>query len=172
MDKFAIDQFILGETNEEFHASGIEHNQQATISMITQTQLHLDILSRDFDPDIYDNQACCEAIEQLALRSRYSHIRILLHNPQKAAQRGHQVIYLGRQLGSLIQFRQLAEIYQSIQETFLLADKIGLIYRPYADSLSATVNFKDRPKVKELLLLFDKLWQESEPNPETQMIIV
>ena len=172
MDKFAIDRFILGETNEEFLASEIEHNQQATLAMITQAQLHLDILSRDFDPDIYDNPTCCEAIEQLALRSRYSQIRILLHNPKKAAQRGHQVIYLGQRLGSLIQFRQLAEIYQSIQETFLLADGIGLIYRPYADSLSATINFKDRPKVKELLLLFDKLWQESEPNSETQMLIV
>lgn len=172
MDKFSLDRFILGETNKEFLASGIEHNQQATVAMITQTQLHLDILSCEFDPDIYDNPACCEAIEQLALRSRYSHIRILLHNPKKAAQRGHQIIYLGRRLGSLIQFRQLVEVYQSVQETFLLADGIGFIYRPYADSLSATINFKDRPKVKELLLLFDKLWQESEPDPETQVVIV
>jgi hypothetical protein len=34
----------------------------------------LDILSQDFDPAIYDNQACYEAIEKLALRSRHSRI--------------------------------------------------------------------------------------------------
>ncbi|BAP55907.1 acyltransferase [Thioploca ingrica] len=172
MDELAIDRFILGETNEEFLCSGTEPNQQATIAMITQTQLHLDILSRDFDPDIYDNQDCCDAIEQLALRSRHSRIRILLHNPKKATQRGHRIIYLRRRLGSLIQFRHLAEIHQPIQETFLLADSIGFIYRPYADSLSATINFKDYPRVKELLLLFEKLWQDSEPDPETMDVII
>ncbi len=172
MDELTLDRFILGETNEEFLCNGIESNQQVTITMITQTQLHLDILSRDFDPDIYDNQDCCDAVEQLALRSRYSRIRILLHHPNKAAKRGHRIIYLGRRLGSLIQFRHLAEIHQSIQETFLLADEIGLIYRPYADSLSATINFKNHPQVKELLLRFEKLWQASEPDPETLALII
>jgi len=54
MEDINIDKYILGETDEEFLCTGEENNQQITLAMIQQTELHLDILSRDFDPDVYD----------------------------------------------------------------------------------------------------------------------
>lgn len=172
MDDLKIDKFILGETNEEFLCIGEENNQQIAVAMINQAELHLDILSRDFDPDIYDTPECCDAIEELALRSRYSRIRILLHHSKQASQRGHSVIQLGKQLGSLIQFRNLADIHRHIQETFMIVDGIGVMQRPYADTLTATVNFKDRPTAKKLTLLFEKLWRDGELDPETRYSVL
>lgn len=172
MEELDVNKFVLGETNEEFACIGEENNQEIALAMIKQTELHLDILSRDFDPDVYDNPECCEAIEELALRSRHSRIRILLHNSKKASQRGHSIIQLGKRLGSLMSFRTVAEVHKHIPDTFMIADGIGFMHRPYADSLTATVNFKDRPKVKELSELFDKLWQEGEIDPETRDVVV
>jgi len=165
-----LDSFILGETDQEIICLGEENNQQITVAMIKQTELHLDILSHD--PAIYDDEACCEAIETLALSSHHSRIRILLHDPKKAARLGHCLIQLGKQLGSLIQFRKVAEVHQSVTETFLLVDEIGYIYRPHADTVTSTVNFKDHPRVKEFTKLFETIWIDSELDLETRHLVI
>jgi hypothetical protein len=172
MDEIEVSKYILGETDEEFFCIDEENNQKIAVAMVQQTELHLDILSRDFDPDVYDNHEFCEVLEELALRSRHSQIRILLHNTKLVSQRGHLVMHLGRQLGSLMQIRQLAEVHKSIPDTFMIADGIGFMHRPHSDTLAATVNFKNRPKVKELSKLFDKLWLDGEPDQESRFLVV
>ena len=122
-------KYILGETEGEFICTTEEENQQFTVAMIKQTELHLDILSHNFDPNIYDNNECYEAIEDLALRSRHSCIRILLHNISFISQRGHSIIHLGKRLGSLMQFRSVATTYRHIADTFMIVDGIGVIHR-------------------------------------------
>jgi len=159
-----VEKYILGETNKEFVC--IEDNQQITVSMIEQTTLHLDILSRDFEPDVYDNQTCCDAIEDLALRSRHSRIRILLDNTKIASQRGHLILQLGKRLGSLMQFRSVGEV----PETFMIADRIGIMHRSSPNTLAATVNFKDGQTAKKLSKLFDELWENATPEPEARYI--
>lgn len=163
-------KYILGETDEQFTCVNEEDNQHVAQRMIEQIEFHLDIFSQDFAPAIYDNEACCEAIEDLALRSRHSRIRILLHDPKKVSHHGHLVMYLSRRLDSFIQIRTLAEHHTAIQETFMIADGIGIMHRPYADSLLATVNFKDRPTAKTLLKLFEQLWEEAEPDPNSRYL--
>jgi hypothetical protein len=167
-----LEQYQLGETNEELACIGEENNRQVTVAMIQQTEFYLDILSHYFDAEVYDNQECCDAIEALALRSRYSRIRILLHDSKRPGQQGHCVMQLAKRLGSLIQCRTMAEVHKHIQDTWLLADGIGYIHRPYADTLTATVNFKDRVTVKKLAELFDKLWLDGEVDLETRYLVV
>lgn len=172
MTNLNLNTYILGETAEQFTCVSEEDNQQVALTMIQQIEFHLDIFSHDLTPAVYDNEPCCEAIETLALRSRHSQIRILLHNPEKVSRRGHRLLYLSRRLGSFIQIRAVAEHHQSIQETFMIADGIGIMHRAYADSLLATVNFKDRPAAKELTKFFDSLWQEAEPDPNSRHFII
>ncbi|MEN8218747.1 MAG: hypothetical protein ABFS56_20720 [Pseudomonadota bacterium] len=165
-----IDKYILGETKKEFVCISEEDNQQIAVSMIEQTALHLDILSRDFEPEVYDNQACCDAIEDLALRSRHSRIRILLDNTKIASQRGHLILQLGKRLGSLMQFRSVAEA--PLTETFLIADRIGIMHRSSPNTLAASVNFKDGQTAKKLSKLFDELWENATPEPEARSCIL
>lgn len=168
-----LDRYVLGETAEEFFCVTEEENQQVAVSMIRQAEMQLDILSRDLEPLIYDNEECYEVIEELALRSRYSRIRILLHDPQKVSRRGHLILSLGKRLGgSLIQFRRIAEVHRPVSDTFMIVDGIGLMHRPHTDTLAATVNFKDRPQAKQLLQLFEQLWKEGEIDPNTQYLII
>lgn len=166
------EQFILGETKELFTCTGEDENQAVALSMIQQTEMHLDILGHKLDLEIYDTEACCEAIENLALLSRHSRIRILLRNIRQVSQSGHLLIYLGKRLGSLLEFRELAMQYHSLSESFMLADNIGFMHREFKDSFKSTVNFCDGKNVKELSKLFNQLWEDSEPSPETQHLIV
>lgn len=167
-----IERFILGETYEEFVCISEEDNQHIACSMIQQAELKVDILSRDFEPAVYDNEACLEVVEDLALRSRYSRIRILINDSQKVSQRGHALVYLARRLGSMIQLRIMAEVHQSFRESFLIVDGIGVMHRPYADTLAATVNFKDAPKARDLSKVFEKFWKDAEPDPNAQYIVI
>ncbi|MDY6993728.1 MAG: hypothetical protein SVR94_14155 [Pseudomonadota bacterium] len=167
-----IERFILGETDEEFLCISEEDNQDIACSMMQQAELRVDILSYDLEPDVYDNEACLEAVEDLALRSRYSKIRILIHDAQKISRRGHSFIYLARRVGSLIQLRSMAEVHKSFRENFLIVDGIGVMHRPYADTLAATVNFKDAPKARDLSKIFEKLWKDAEPDPNSQYLVI
>jgi len=164
-----VEKYILGETNKEFVCVSEEDNQQIAVSMIEQTALHLDILSRDFEPDVYE--ACCDAIEDLALRSRHSRIRILLDNTKMASQRGHLILQLGKRLGSLMQFRSVAE-EAPLAETFMIADRIGIMHRSSPNTLAATVNFKDGQTAKELSKLFDELWENAVPESEARYMVL
>jgi hypothetical protein len=172
MDTLDIKKYILGETDEEFVCVEEEDNQEIAVSMIQQAEFHLDILSRYFDPEVYDTNECCEVIEDLALRSRHSRIRILLHDTKLVSQRNHLVLHLGKRLGSLMQFRNIAEVHKNIPDTFMIVDGIGIMHRPHTDTLAATVNFKDRSKAKEFSQLFEKIWANAELDPNARYIVV
>ncbi len=167
-----LDDYVLGTTKDELLCLGAEENQAVSLAMTQQAEFYLDILSYDLDPPIYDTDEFCQQVENLALRSRHSRVRILLHQPQKVVQRGHLLIYLGRRLGSLIQFRQLAPIYQNQVETFMLVDKIAFMHREFRDALRITANFCDGKRVKELTKLFNQYWEDSEPDPNTHFLLL
>lgn len=167
-----LDEYILGTTKEPLLRIGEQENQTVCVHMIQQAEFYLDILSHDLEPAIYDTEECCQVIENLALRSRYSQIRILLHDAQKVVRRGHELIYLGKRLGSLIQFRQLAPIYQNRVETFMLVDRVGFMHREFKDALRITANFCDGKQVKVLTKVFNQLWEDSEPDPNTSVLIL
>ncbi len=166
------EQFILGETNELFTCIGDEENQAVALSMIQQTEMYLDILGRRLDLEIYDTEACCEAIEDLALLSRHSRIRVLLPNIRNVSQSRHLLIYLGKRLGSLLEFRELAVQYHTLTESFMIADNIGFMHREFKDSFKSSVNFCDGKNAKALSKLFNQLWEDSEPSSETRHLIV
>jgi hypothetical protein len=167
-----IKKYILGETDELLTCIGEEDNQKVALAMIQQTDRHLDLLSRYFAPAIYNNPECHEAFEELALRSRHSRIRILLHEPQQVAHQGHCILELGKRLRSYFHFRRPSKKYRYLPETFMVADNIGVMQWPYPDSLKAMANFKDNTNAKKLMELFSEIWEDAEPDPNTRDFIL
>lgn len=167
MDLDSLPNYLLGQTNELLTCTGDEENRLVTIAMLMQAERHIDILSSDLEPRIYNNQECADALEHLALLSRHSRIRILLRQPRQIAERGHHILTLGRHLNSVFKFRKLSEKHQSFEECFLIADESGLIHYPYPDSLKSFVNFNDVLLVKKFSSVFNELWEEAEPDPYT-----
>lgn len=164
--------YILGTSDEDIICTGIEETHQLTLEMILQTQRRLDILTHHFAPALYDTPEMFDAFEQLALRSRHTQIRIILHHPQTAVHQGHQIINLGKRLTSYFKFRKLPETHHHLSETFLIADQIGMMHYPYPDSLKAQVNFNDPLNTSRLVNTFNQLWELSETHPDLTPFIL
>ncbi len=165
-------KFILGETDLEFVCFGEEDNRNIALLMMQQAEFKIDILSRYLDPAIYDNEACCDAIETLVLHNRHATVRILIHEPKIIAQWGHDLIHLMRKLGSLLSCRPVPEQYKATSDTFLVVDSLGVMHRPSVNTITSNVNFKNHPAAKNLTALFDKIWHHSEPTPYTREMII
>ncbi|EIJ42242.1 hypothetical protein BegalDRAFT_1347 [Beggiatoa alba B18LD] len=165
-------QSILGKTTGTFICNTEEETAQATVTMINQTDRQLDILTRYFDPAIYDTDACVEAFERLALNSRHSRIRILIQDTSKILYKEHRVLNLGKQLASYIEFRSPTGKYRTWSENFLIADKIGVIHRPHADSHKTLISFNDVSIVQQLAPLFDTIWAEATLDPNMRNFVI
>lgn len=162
MSQDSFSQCILGEHDEMISCIGEEQHQQAIVQLVAQAERHIDILTHNFSPEIYDNPLCFEVFEALALRSRHSRIRILIQQPKQVAQRGHSLLSSAQRVSSSFILRRPIAQYRTIEESFLIVDGLGFIHCPYRDALKSEVNFKDAYTAKSLQKLFDKVWQASE----------
>lgn len=169
----ALSNAVLGQTNTPFVCIGAEEHQQAVLRFLGQTNYHLDILSHYFEPRVYDNEACLEAFEDLALRSQHHSIRILLYEPQQILQRGHVILELGKRLSSFFAFRRPQRQHRiRYQKEFLLADGLGYMHRPYPDALKSEVNFSAPLEVRELSKIFEEAWTHAEHDPNLRRFII
>jgi len=140
--------------------------RHATELMVGQTQASLDIISRDLDPSLYDQETFLDSLSRLCLRNRQAHIRFLVQDPSTPVKRNHRLIELGRKLSSSIEFRQPHEDYQYFNEACLIADQCGLIHRSLADRFEGTANFYSPVAARRKLDFFTEVWERSESHPE------
>ncbi|MDM8546987.1 DUF7931 domain-containing protein [Candidatus Venteria ishoeyi] len=167
-----LQEHHLGETPLPIMCDDPDQGPQIAAHMIGQTEHYLDILSYDFEPFLYHNELCFEAFETLALSSRHSRIRVLIYEPRQVAQRGHSILTLGQRLSSRFQFRRPAELTQRYPDSFLIADNIGIIHRPYQDSRNFSANFQDGELARELGSRFQRLWDEAEDDPWLRRLVL
>ncbi|WP_353573130.1 hypothetical protein [Candidatus Albibeggiatoa sp. nov. BB20] len=167
-----MDKLILGESEHTLTETDSEQIQQLTSAIVRQADRKIDILTQDFDPLIYDNEAMFDAFEGFVLQSHHCHVRVILQNPQWVVRRGHCLINLGKRLSSFFSFCCLPERFKSYADTFLIADNIGVIHRPYPDSLKTSFHFCDPQLAKFLGNTFTQIWDESEPHPYLSSIVI
>lgn len=131
------------------------------IALTQQASRNIDIISKHFDPGIFDTADFIEAIKQLSISSKFSKIRILINDSDHITKNGHRIIELIQQLTSSIEVRKISEEYKSYNEAFSLYDGKGVIYLRYADRYNGFANF-DRPRlVAELSNFFNEVWEHS-----------
>ncbi len=167
-----LDHYLLGETDQNLTCLDAEANREIAVAMIRQADRRLDILSRDLEPDIYDNEACRDAVLDLALSGRKSRVRILIHEPAKVLGRGHGLLELGMRLDSRVQMRKPAPEHERIAQTFMIVDEVGLLYREYCDSYKATANFNDTYEARRLSNLFSRIWEFAEHDPNLRRLML
>ena len=143
-----------------------EENRNAATELARAARMQLALLTPDLEPVIYDNQAFIDAIQQLALRSRYSKIRILVGDPTNAVKSGHRLIELGRHLSSFIEFRRPSEQHANRTDAFMVIDETGLLYRPLSERYEGYFDPDNAFEARAHLRDFDAIWEQSEPEPE------
>ena len=156
----------LGTTEDLFQLNRVEDHQIHATSMVRQAKRNLCLLSFDLDPQIYDTPTFSEAVKNLAMRSRFSRVRILLQENALVVQQGHRLVDLAQRLPSAIEIRKPAQEHLDIEESFLLADDCGYLHRQQASNLKGTARYNNRYRVNRFQTLFDEVWEYGTPDRE------
>lgn len=156
----------LGETTDLFHLHNAEEHLIHAASMLRQAKRDLALFTLDLDPNVYDQEAFLEGFKALALRSRFTRIRILLQDNALVLQRGHRLVELAQRLPSIIEIRRPGEEYLNYPENFLLVDDCGYLHRKGAESYQGIACYHNRHRVNRLQVLFDEAWEYGTPERE------
>jgi len=146
--------------------ASFEDNRQAAVQLASQARRSLAMFTRDLEPAIYNTQEFIAAVQQLALRSQYSRIRIVAIDPGPAVRDGHRLIELARRLSTYIEIRRPSEDHAKLTESFLISDDSGLLYRPLASRYEGFADPNIPSEARNRLRNFDDIWEQAEPEPE------
>ncbi|HIF51439.1 MAG TPA: hypothetical protein EYQ42_07945 [Thiotrichaceae bacterium] len=159
-------EYTLGESSEDaLTITSREENAAVTLEMVKQCKQKLDIISQELDPNVYDQADFLEILRKLAINSRHVEIRIIVFQPQLIVSRGHKLIDLAGKVSSYIEIRKASTQYISFNESVLIADEVGYIYRESTERYRGKVNFNARRESKHLLDVFDSMWETAKPDP-------
>ncbi|MEW8506376.1 MAG: GNAT family N-acetyltransferase [Candidatus Thiodiazotropha sp.] len=156
----------LGKSGELFQLQTMEDHQIHAVSMVRQAKRYLSIFSQTLDPQIFETFPFVDAAKQLAMRSRFSRIRILLQDNSLVLQQGHRLVELAQRLSSAIEIRIPGEEYLDYPENFILVDDSGYVHRKQAANILGSACYNDRYRVNRLQTVFDEAWEYGVPDRE------
>ncbi len=166
-----MDQDDKGKISATAHTlTRADDSREAAVELARSASRHLAIFTQDLEPLIYDRVEFVDAVKALALRSKFSRIRILVKDSSRAVKEGHRLASLAQRLSSYLEVRRLAGDYGAMAEAFLIADESGLLYRPLASRYEGVVDTDDPFRAREKLRLFDEMWERSTPDPELRRL--
>jgi hypothetical protein len=159
-------------SNNEF-VTGIEYPRpfdEYAVSLCENASRYVCILSPQLDHAAFDNSALVDALSALARRSRQTQVRILISDSRALVGRGHQLLQLARRLPSTVHIRKLAEHPSWNNETIVIRDRDGVLYKPGGSDHEAFYEPNSRASTLRHLELFDELWRFSVEDAELRSL--
>ena len=144
----------------------VADNRQAAVMIAKSANRDLALFSRDLEPLIYDTEEFTSVVQALAIRSRFTRVRIVSVDPGPSVRTGHRLIALAQRFSSYIEIRRASADYATLAETFLLADESGVLYRPVASQYEGFADTESPLDARLHLKTFNAIWNQSEPDPE------
>ncbi|MEZ5573240.1 MAG: hypothetical protein R3E64_14640 [Halioglobus sp.] len=161
-------------SNEEF-ASGIEYPvpfNQFAVALCQSATRYICILSPQLDHAAFDHSDLVDALSALARRSRQTQVRILINDSRLLVTRGHRLLQLARRLPSTIQLRKLKEHPNWNNETVVIRDRDGVLFKPGGSDHDAFYEPDSRASTHRHLELFEELWRFSEEDIELRSLAI
>lgn len=149
----------LGDSGERIEVRTSHEIRQACITMAGQATQSLAIVSRDLDARVYDDLGFIEAVKELVIGSNRAEVRILVQNTGPIIATEHRLVHLARRLTSFVHMRVPAKVHAQYNHAFLVADMLGVVYRPLADRYEGVVCFNDPGEARALMKTFDEIWE-------------
>jgi hypothetical protein len=128
------------------------------------------ILSPQLDHAAFDHSELVDALSALARRSRQTQVRILISDSRPVVGYGHQLLQLARRLPSTVYIRKLEEHPNWNNETAVIRDRDGVLYKPGGSDHDAFYEPNSRASTLRHLELFDELWRLSVADPELRAL--
>lgn len=168
------DEFTMDDFEEVFFVdTPLEHKDVAT-ALICSARNTINIITHDFDPPVFDNNEIENCLIKFAKEHKNSRCRILIHDSNKAIQRGHRIIRLAQNLTSTLEIKKPSKEFEHEQQAFITVDNYGFLHRSIASQYNyrASAGYKEPQKVKELNEYFEKIWEQSVPDPQVRRLYV
>jgi hypothetical protein len=163
MNEFA--NYTLGESTEDaIKVTTREENAEAALELVKQSKQKLAIISQELDPLVYDQVDFLDALRNLVTNNRYVEVRIIVFEPELIVRKGHKLLDLAGKVSSFIELRKVSSKYKSFNESVLIADEIGYLYRESTERYRGRVNFNSRRESKHLLDVFNNMWETAKPD--------
>lgn len=159
-------------SNDEF-VTGISYPQpfdEYAVSLCQSAARNICILSPQLDPAAFDNSELVDALSALARRSRQTQIRILIGDSRSLVGRSHQLLALARRLPSTVHLRKLAEHPDWNNQTVVVRDRDGVLYKPGGSDHEAFYEPDSRASTLKHLELFEELWRFSVEDVELRSL--
>jgi hypothetical protein len=163
---------VLGVTAQELQIEQREELRMIAQHMADQAKKSVYILSHDLDSVLYDSEPFVEALSRLARRSKYCFVNVLVFDSNTAVKDGHRLVELYQRLNPYVRIRKISQQYKDYTSAFLLADVQGVIFRQFAGSYSAVVNYQDPLQCSNLLKFFEEVWEMSEEDPQLRRLYI
>lgn len=162
--------YKIGEQSDTLELSRSEEHQTLALQMMQQARLSVLIFSRDLDYKVFDHQAFIDAASDMAREHPHSHIHILLQNSNEIITRGHRMVELAQRLSSKIKIHNPSKQYEHFNESFMVVDETAYIKRPLADRYEGQASFNDRSAARDMIQLFNEIWERSTPDPQLRRL--
>ena len=156
----SLGEFRLGKSPDK--VSTIETRKQAhniILELTKQSSRKLNIISKNLDPLIYNQPDFLEALKNLALNGRRTKIYILVSDVESILNIDHKILYLSSKLSSFIELRKISPEYKNFNKEILIADEVGYLYRENANRYEGKINFNSLRECKNLLDIFQEMWE-------------
>jgi len=128
------------------------------------------ILSPRLDHEAFDNTALADALGVLIRSSRQTRVRILVADTRGLVSRGHRLLLLARRIPSSVQIQKLAEHPQWKDETIVICDRDGVLYKPGDSDHDGFYEPSSRASTQRHLDLFEELWRNSAADAELRSL--
>jgi len=159
-----FERLVLKEDSQSVAIDTSEECRLAALSMVRQAVRSIEIVSRQLDPQMYDNREFSEAVNMFVVGSQRARVRALLRHSDAVVKRGHRLVTLFQRLSSFIELRVPARDFDEYNAAFLIVDGVGVIHRTLSDRFEGTVNFNDPRTARELTRQFEAMWQTALPD--------
>ena len=169
---FIKEDHELGYRDEEFQIQTREDNAEAHAHMVSQSRRYLDIISRDLDPHVYDQNEFLDAVKHLAINGSRAQIRIIVFDVNSIIRKGHRLIEMAAKLSSFIEIKKGASQDDDYNDALLVADRTGFILRNDAQRYEARLNFNDKRQSSLYLNEFEDMWQRAKPDPNFRRVLI
>ena len=162
--------FELGRAHDPVELDSSAAVREACLALLGQARREVAMITRHLDPALFDNQQTVDALRSFVLRSRRTHVRVLVRDPEPAVRRGHRLLAFTQRLSSYAEIRIPAPEFHAYNAAFLAVDGIGIVHRAMSDRFEATVSFGDRQLAGEAMRQFEDMWQSSRSDPSLRRI--
>lgn len=156
----------LGETADAFSLRGINDFAVASLQMAIQATRRIDIFTHNLEPAIYAQSGFVDAVSAFARANPHTAVRILLFEPGIAVRSGNALLNLAQRLPTSMQIRKVNSHYAGREESYMLVDDAGLVYRAHPESFEGYAEFAAPARVREKSNEFHEVWDRSKGDPE------